>query len=72
MNILLVTMEMNIGGAETHILELAKALKDKKNECNFDQNEFDLIDERLDKIKTLKKKYGATIEDVLNFSKKSK
>lgn len=32
MNILLVTMEMNIGGAETHILELAKALKDKKNE----------------------------------------
>lgn len=32
MNILLVTMEMNIGGAETHILELAKALKKKQNE----------------------------------------
>lgn len=27
MNILLVTMEMNIGGAETHVLELAKELK---------------------------------------------
>lgn len=27
MNVLLVTMEMNIGGAETHILELAKELK---------------------------------------------
>ncbi len=27
MNILLVTMEMNMGGAETHILELAKELK---------------------------------------------
>lgn len=32
MNILLVTMEMNIGGAETHVLELAKALKKRNNE----------------------------------------
>ena len=31
MNILLVTMEMNMGGAETHVLELAKALKRKKH-----------------------------------------
>lgn len=31
MNILLVTMEMNMGGAETHVLELAKALKKRKN-----------------------------------------
>lgn len=29
MNILLVTMEMNMGGAETHVLELAKALKSR-------------------------------------------
>lgn len=32
MNILLVTMEMNIGGAETHVLELAKELKNQGNE----------------------------------------
>ena len=31
MNILLVTMEMNIGGAETHILELAKELKRREH-----------------------------------------
>lgn len=31
MNILLVTMSMDIGGAETHILELAKELKKRKN-----------------------------------------
>lgn len=31
MNILLVTMEMNIGGAETHVLELAKELQKKKH-----------------------------------------
>ena len=31
MNILLVTMEMNIGGAETHILELATVLKRRNN-----------------------------------------
>ena len=34
MNILLVTMEMNIGGAETHILELAKELKKQDNEVS--------------------------------------
>ena len=32
MKILLVTMSMGIGGAETHILELAKELKRRKNE----------------------------------------
>ena len=32
MNILLVTMEMNMGGAETHVLELAKALKKREND----------------------------------------
>lgn len=31
MNILLVTMEMNMGGAETHILELAQSLQKRKN-----------------------------------------
>lgn len=54
------------------LLDILEVLRDKKSECNFNQNEFDLIDERLDKIKILKKKYGSTIEDVLNFSKKSK
>ena len=34
MNILLVTMEMKIGGAETHILELAKELKKQNNEVS--------------------------------------
>lgn len=34
MNILLVTMEMNIGGAETHILELAKELKKQNNDVS--------------------------------------
>ncbi len=32
MNILLVTMEMNIGGAETHVLELAKELKRRNHD----------------------------------------
>ena len=32
MRILLVTMGMDIGGAETHILELAKELKRRKND----------------------------------------
>ena len=31
MNILLVTMEMQVGGAETHVFELAKELKKRGN-----------------------------------------
>ena len=54
------------------IIDIVETLKQKQNDSNFNQNEFDLIDERLDKIKLLKKKYGATIEDILAFLEKIK
>ncbi|MGN0798696.1 MAG: DNA repair protein RecN [Christensenellales bacterium] len=54
------------------IMDIANTVKDKKQECAFDQYEFDRIDERLDKIKTIKRKYGATIDEVLQFLEKCK
>ena len=58
--------------ARFEVIDILEVLKDKKNECNFDQSEFDNIDERLDKIKLLKKKYGSTIEEILLFLSKAK
>ena len=52
------------------IIDILETLKQKQSESNFYQNEFDLIDDRLDKIKLLKKKYGVTIEDILAFLEK--
>lgn len=66
------------------LLELYDRLSSSKLEleditdsiCEYDvsdysQSEFDRIDERLDKIKELKRKYGGTCESVLEFLDKS-
>ena len=53
-------------------MDIANTLKDKRDECNFDEYEFEEVDERLDKIKQIKRKYGPTLEDVFNFFEKSK
>ena len=45
MRILLVTMGMDIGGAETHILELAKELKRRGNEIYVVSNGGKYIEE---------------------------
>lgn len=45
MNILLVTMCMDIGGAETHILELAKGLKNSNNNVYVMSNGGEYVDE---------------------------
>ncbi|MDD4211414.1 MAG: DNA repair protein RecN [Clostridia bacterium] len=55
-------------------LELEDAtfeLNDLASSLEFDQNEFDRVDERLDEIKRLKRKYGSTIEEVLNYLQKA-
>lgn len=45
MNILLVTMCMNIGGAETHVLELAKELKKRNNNVYVVSNGGEYVEE---------------------------
>ena len=53
-------------------MDIASLLKEKRGECEFDEYEFEEVDERLDKIKQLKRKYGPTLQDVFNFLEKSK
>lgn len=53
------------------LMDIANTVKDKKDECNFDEYEFNEIDTRLDKIKTIKKKYGPTLDEVFAFLEKS-
>lgn len=65
-------LSTRLESARFEVIDILEVLKDKKNECNFDQSEFDVIDERLDKIKLLKKKYGSTIEDILLFLNNAK
>lgn len=61
-----------IESAKFELIDIVETLKQKKETCSFNQSEFNEIDERLDKIKLIKKKYGATIEDVLKYLDKSK
>ena len=52
--------------------DIIEEIKNSKNTLNFSQFEFDKIDSRLDKIKSLKKKYGASTEEIFSFLEKTK
>ncbi len=54
------------------VLDISQSLKAKQDECNFDEYEFEKIDQRLDKINLLKKKYGKSVEEIFAFLNKSK
>jgi len=61
-----------IESSRLELLDISETLNDYLQSVNFDQKEFDAIDERLDQIKLLKKKYGSSVEDILTFLDKSK
>lgn len=50
---------------EAEVDDLSSSLADKAYSCDFDEEEFAKIDGRLDSLKMLKRKYGATLEAVL-------
>lgn len=52
--------------------DIAEVLSDIKKSTDFDEVELERIDKRLDEFKTLKKKYGKTMEEVLLFCEESK
>ena len=79
MRILLVTMGMDIGGAETHILELAKELKRRKNEVFVVSNGGKYVEELQEngiehiwaplhnkKINNMRKSYNILKEIIIN------
>ncbi len=54
------------------VKDVAEVLSDIKRNTEFDQREFDRIDERLEQIKKLSRKYGKTIEDMLAYLEECK
>lgn len=52
--------------------DISETLSDIKRNTEFDPRELERIDERLDLIKKLSKKYGKTIEDMLKYLEDSK
>jgi len=54
------------------VQDISESLSDILTNLSFDQKSLDEIEERLDKIKLLKRKYGGSIEEVLDFCEKAK
>lgn len=77
---------LNVSNFDSKLEELASRLKSSRIELNdifdelenyrkdlnFSQYEFDKVDQRLDKIKMLKKKYGSTTDEIFSFLEKTK
>ena len=47
--------------------DLARELEDYREQIEFNPKRLDLVEERLELIKTLKRKYGASLEDVIAY-----
>ena len=58
--------------AKYEIDDIICTLENKLNDCDYDPNLIDESNLRLEVIKRLKKKYGATVNDVLGYLEKSK
>ena len=52
--------------------DIADELRDKKDDLTYSADELEQIEERLDTIHKLKRKYGGSVEDVIAFCEKAK
>lgn len=58
--------------ARIEIEDILDEILTAKSGVEFNEYEYEKIDSRLDQIKALKRKYGATVEDVLKFLEETK
>ncbi len=58
--------------AKYEIEDVISILESKLNDCDYDPNLIDNTNARLEVIKRLKKKYGASVSDVLDYLEKAK
>ena len=58
--------------ARIELEDIYETLVDVKDECEFDEKEFNRLDSRLDTIKSLSKKYGGSVEKVLEYLEQAK
>ena len=55
-----------LNSAKIEVEDIVESVKDMLNNFEYNENELNEIEERLDLIKTLSRKYGNSIEDILN------
>lgn len=53
--------------ARCEVYDLAESIRDKREEFDFSPGELDDVEARADQLYRLKKKYGATVEDMLAY-----
>ena len=62
----------NLKNIYYELQELSRDVNEYKEEIYFDEEERNYIEERLDLINSLKRKYGNTIEEILNYNEEIK
>lgn len=61
-----------LDSARIEIEDICETLVDIKSKSEYDKNEYNRLDSRYDKIKSITKKYGGDIESTLSFLKNAK
>ena len=56
-----------LGELRSEAYDLAEIIRDKRGELDFSPSELDAVESRADQLYRLKKKYGATVEDMLDY-----
>lgn len=58
---------MNVWEAYSEVYDIAATVEDKRGELDVSPGELDRVESRMDLLYRLKKKYGATVEDMLDY-----
>ena len=58
--------------ARIEVFDLAETLRDKRYAFDFSPEELDAVESRCDRLYRLKKKYGASVEEMLEYLEKSR
>jgi DNA repair protein RecN (Recombination protein N) len=66
------TASQRLSSVKYELQDICETVENFLSELKFDQYEMDMIENRLDKIKLLKKKYGGSIAAVLDFCNNAK
>ena len=62
----------NLKSSYYELQEIAREISSKREDTNFDEEERNIIEERLDIIHDLKRKYGNTISEILQYKQEIK
>ena len=66
----LAELHRRLGELRSEAYDLAETIRDKRAEFDFSPAELDAVESRADQLYRLKKKYGATVEDMLEYLEK--